>query len=162
MYVNDERKRAYIFHTSIMGIMQPNITWYASGRYGYNFNNVISKNALPTKLMSIYCVIFLSRMPQDVFGDNTILIQLMAMCHYLSPFWPNHMWQYDVTWPPWVNLATIETWLTVIIIQKYTTKPTEMGIIGSSVSRVCSTPRYLVVKCCNMHALVDGYIIIVM
>ena len=48
-------------------------------------------------------------MPQDLTGDKSTLIQLMARCrqatsHYLYQCWPRSPMPYGITRPQWVNM----------------------------------------------------------
>ena len=76
--------------------------------FGSNFKNVISKDMLWIRFMSMFCKVVPRWMPQNTFDDKSTLAQIMAWCHqapshYLSQCWPRSMLPYGVTRPQWVN-----------------------------------------------------------
>ena len=53
---------------------------------------------------------------QDHSNDEFTLVQVMAWClmapiFYLRQCWPKSMSPYGITWPQWVNVCGIITWL---------------------------------------------------
>ena len=80
----------------------------APGRFKFNFRKVIVKLTLVNGGWGISNEIALRWMPQDLTGDKSTLIQVMAWCrqatsHYLSQCWPWAMSPNGVTRPQWVK-----------------------------------------------------------
>ena len=58
-------------------------------------------------ILSIFCEIAISWMPQDLTDYLLTLVQVMAWCrqatsHYMSQCWPRSLSPYDITRPQWL------------------------------------------------------------
>ena len=78
------------------------------GRCGCNLKLVIFKLTSRVYILNISCEIALRWMPQDLTGDKSTLVQVMAWCrqatsHYLGQCWPRSISPYGVARPQWVN-----------------------------------------------------------
>ena len=95
------------FHLWYIPSIERIMHWVSSlapGRYGSNFKSVIFKYMLQIKFMSASCGIAPRWMPQNIFDDESTLVQEMVWCcqatsHYLRQRWPKSMSPYDVTRP---------------------------------------------------------------
>ena len=75
----------------------------------FNIEFVIFKLISWTDILSVSCEIALSWMPQDITGDKSTLVQVMAWCHqatchYLSQRWHKSVLPYSVTGSQWANM----------------------------------------------------------
>ena len=83
----------------------------ASGRFQFNFRQVVLKLTLVNGGWGISHEIALRWMPLDLTDDKSTLVQVMAWCrqatsHYLSQCWPRSMSPNGVTRPQWVKLKS--------------------------------------------------------
>ena len=80
----------------------------APGRFECDFKNSIFNLVLLIGILRSSYYNALRWMPQNITGDKSTLVQVMAWCrqatsHYLSQCWPRSMTPYGVIRPQWVN-----------------------------------------------------------
>ena len=82
----------------------------APGRSSWDFINVIFNLVLLIGVFKSSYDNVLRWMPQDLTGDKSTLVQVMAWCHqatrhYLSQCWPRSLSPSGVTRPQWVKIC---------------------------------------------------------
>ena len=80
------------------------------GRCDSNLISVFSEHMLQIKFMSTFLWNWSWCLPQNIFDDESELVQLMAWCHqatshYLSQWWSRSVSACGVTRPQWVKLS---------------------------------------------------------
>ena len=94
------------------------LTHWPLGHLTCDFKNVIFNLALQIGIFKSSNANILRWMPQDLTGDTSTLVQVMAWCrqatsHYLNQCWPRSPTPHDVTGPQWVCLIKYDTELTL-------------------------------------------------
>ena len=109
-----------------------------TGRFYFDFRQVIFKLTLMNGGWDISYEIALRWMPLDLIDDKSTLVQVMTWCrqatsHYLSQCWPRSMSPNGVTRPQWVK----ETWphccfSPLLLAYMYMYNPLDLYNIGPS------------------------------
>ena len=81
----------------------------APGGFDYSLKLANFKLISMINILSIFCEIAISWMPQDLTDYLSTLVQVMAWCrqatsHYMSQCWPRSLSPYDITRPQWLMI----------------------------------------------------------